>query len=238
LLLQAPVAALNAQPLDAGQSAVEAAMQSRLYYMGLGGVAMILAVVFDRVWRAGTPSRRMIVLVLATFAGLAIGAVSRDEARAFAERSMRNARLAHAAVAAVDALELPASPCHVVFLGIEPPPEWSLFVSMDGVVKALDPNLARVGRCWFHASYPTWFFVLPAPVAPGEAAPYAPLRLDGREVPWLRIGGATVAYLQASQDVDVAARTGMRFLRWNGSGFDDVSAEVAAGRITVDVRIP
>ena len=239
LLLQAPVAALNAQPLDAGQSAVEAAMQSRLYYMGMGGLAMILAVAFDRVWRGGRSLRRMIVVVLALFAGFAVGAISRDDARAFAERSTQNARLAHAAVAAVDALELPkSSSCHVVFFGIEPPPEWSVFVSMDGVVKALDTDLARVGHCWFHASYPTWFFLLPAPVAPAEADPYAPLRLNGHEIPWLRVGGATVAYLQESRQVDAQARMAMRFLRWNGSRFADVGADVAAGRIAVDVRIP
>ena len=239
LLLQAPVAALNAQPLDAGQSVVEAAMQSRLYYMGLGGVAMILAVVFDRVWRDGTPLRRASVVFFAMLAGLVVGAMSRDDARAFAERSTQNARLAHAAVAAVDALELPGSPCHVVFLGVEPPPEWSLFVSMDAVVKALDAHPALVDRCWFHADFPTWFFLQPRPVAAADALPYEPLRLDGREVPWLAVGNAATAYLSPPpRGIDAAARSRMRWLRWNGEGFDDVSDEVSAGRLPVRLDHP
>lgn len=239
LVLQAPVVALNAQPLDTGQSVIEAAMQSRLYYMGLGGVAMILAVVFDRVLRDATSLRRTSLIVFAIFAGFAVGAMSRDDARAFAERSTRNARLAHAAVSAVDAMVLPESPCHVVFLGIEPPPEWGVFVSMDAVVKALDTRPERVGRCWFHADFPTWFFLQPTPVAVADALPYEPLRLDGREVPWLAVGNATVAYLSPPRsDIDAAARARMRWLQWNGNGFDDVSDEVSAGRLPIRLDHP
>ena len=231
LLLQAPVAALNAQPLGAGQSVVEVAMQSRLYYMGVGGIAAILAIVFDRVWRVGASARRVAVAVLAACAGIAVAAVSREDARAFAERTARNARLAHAAVAAVDALDLPPPPCHVVFLDLDPPAEWSAYVSMDAVVKAIGRNHARSDRCWFHANYPTWFFLLPTPAAAADAAPYEALRLNGREVPWLAVGGATAAYLQAPRDVDAAARARMRWLRWNGERFDDVGADAARGRV-------
>jgi hypothetical protein len=41
-LLQAPIAMLNAAPLRADFSAVEAAMQSRLYYLGIAGAALLL----------------------------------------------------------------------------------------------------------------------------------------------------------------------------------------------------
>jgi hypothetical protein len=30
----------------------------------------------------------------------------------------------------------------------------------------------------------------------------------------------------------------MRFLRWNGMRFDDVGADVAAGRLLVELRVP
>jgi hypothetical protein len=237
-LLQAPVAALNAQPLGNVESAVEAAMQSRLYYLGIAGGALILAVMLDRARRSGAGVRWPALAAFVVFALVALGAESNEDAREFARRSSSNARMAHAAVAAVDALALPDAPCHIVFLGIEPPPEWGTFVSMDSVVKALDADASRVARCWFHANYPTWFFLLPTPVAVADAAPYPPLQLDGGEVPWLRVGTATFAYLQAPATVDADARARMRFLRWNGMRFDDVGADVAAGRLLAELRVP
>jgi hypothetical protein len=237
-LLQAPVAALNAQPLGVGESAVEAAMQSRLYYLGIAGAALILAVMLERVRRAGAGVRWPALVAFTAFALFALAGAAHQDARSFAQRSSHNARIAHAAVAAVDVLDLPAAPCHVVFLGIEPPPEWGVFVSMDSVVKALDADASRVARCWFHANYPTWFFLQPTPVDAAAAAPYPPLRLDGREVPWLRIGTATLAYLQAPVRSGADDRSHMRYLRWNGTRFDDVTADVAEGRLPAGIDGP
>jgi hypothetical protein len=237
-LLQAPVAALNARPLGVGESVVEAAMQSRLYYLGIAGVALILAVLLDRVQRTRVAWRWTALIAITTAALLALARVAHDDARAFAERSRRNAAVAHAAVDAVDALALPSAPCHVVFLGIEPPPEWGAFVSMDSVVKALDSDLARVDRCWFHANYPTWFYLVPASVDPSAALPYRPLQIDGHDVPWLHVGSATIAYLRAESAVGADERARMRYLRWNGARFDQVDADVAAGSPPVDVGSP
>jgi len=237
-LLQAPVAALNAQPLGIGESSVEAVMQSRLYYLGVAGGALVLALLLDRAQRARAGLRWPVLATVVACALIALATATHRNAREFAQRSSQNARVAHAAVAAVDALALPSTPCHVVFLGIEPAPEWGVFVSMDGVVKALDADLARVGRCWFHANYPTWFFLLPTSIAASDAMPYVPLRLEGRELPWLRIGTATAAYLQSPGAIDADARARMRFLRWNGTGFDDASADVVAGRVAADLRVP
>lgn len=226
-LLQAPVAALNAQPLDAGASAVEAAMQSRLYYLGIAGGALVLATLLDRAGRARSAVHGHVLAAVAACAVVAFGATARRDAQAFAERSAQNAAVAHAAVDAVDALALPAAPCHVVFLGVEPAPEWSVYVSMDSVVKALDADLARVAPCWFHANYPTWFYLMPAPLDAAAALPYRPLQAGGREVPWLRVGDAVAAYLAAPPEVDADARARMRYLRWNGTRFELVDAAVA-----------
>lgn len=227
-LLQAPVAALNAHPLGSGESAIEAAMQSRLYYLGIAGGALILATLLDRARRVRIAAYGPGLAAIAVCALVALGATARRDAQAFAEGSVRNAAVAHAAVDAVDALALPAAPCHVVFLGIEPAPEWSVYVSMDSVVKALDADLARVAPCWFHANYPTWFFLMPASVDASAALPYRPLQADGRDVPWLRVGGATIAYLDEPSVIDADARARMRYLRWNGRGFDEVGADAAA----------
>jgi hypothetical protein len=225
-LLQAPVAALNAHPLGTGESAIEAAMQSRLYYLGIAGGAIVLATALDRAWRTRFAAYGPLLGAIAAGVLVAFGVTARRDAQAFTEGSVRNAAVAHAAVDAVDALALPTTPCHVVFLGIDPAPEWSVYVSMDSVVKALDADLARVAPCWFHANYPTWFFLMPASVDASAALPYRPLQDEGRTVPWLHVGGATIAYLDAHVAADADARA--RYLRWNGRGFDEVGADAAA----------
>ena len=235
-LLQAPVAALNAHALGTGESAIEAAMQSRLYYLGIAGGAIVLATVLDRASRTRIAAYGPLLGVIAVGVLVAFGANARRGAQAFAEGSVRNAAVAHAAVGAVDALALPPAPCHVMFLGIEPAPEWGVFVSMDSVVKALDADLARVAPCWFHANYPTWFFLMPASVDAPAALPYHPLQADGRDVPWLRVGGATIAYLDAQAASDADADKRMRYLRWNGRGFDEVGADLAAPPAVSGVR--
>ena len=226
-LLQAPVAALNAHPLDAGESAIEAAMQSRLYYLGIVGAAMLFAAVLDRAWRTHSRIPGSLLAIASAGVLVAFGAAAHRDAREFAERSVRNAAVAHAAIAAIDTTVLPQAPCHVVFMGLEPAPEWGVFVSMDSVVKALDADLARVAPCWFHANYPTWFFLMPAPVDASAASPYQPLHTDGRDVPWLRVGDAVAAYLEAPPELDADARARMRYLRWNGTRFEQVDAAVA-----------
>ncbi|GAA0705084.1 hypothetical protein [Dokdonella soli] len=235
-LLQAPVAALNAAPLRADMSVIEAAMQSRLYYLGISGAAIALAALLAPVWDTSSTRWRIAIFVPLAFAAAALGSISHADARAFAKRSMQISTVARAAVAAVGELDLPTSRCHVVFLGIDPPPEWSIYVSMDSIVKALSPDLARVGHCYFHADYVTYFHLLAAPVDTGDAAPYRPLEIDGRIVPPRRIGGLLIDYLSPPPQVDPRELASMRFLRYRDGRFDDVSADVVAGRLAVRLR--
>jgi hypothetical protein len=231
-LLQAPVAALNAQPLSADFSAIEAAMQSRLYYLGLAGSVMLLAVLLERIAEVRSVLPRVAVFSVLALAIAACAFVVHMEARQFAERSTRIAEVAHAAVAAVDALDLPPTACHVVFLGVQPAPEWSEYVSMDSVIKALDPDLARVAHCWFHAEYVTYFHLMPASVEAADAEPWHPLTSSGAAVPWLRVGNVGIAYMQAPEHFETSDVARMRFLRYRDGRFEPADADVAAGRLT------
>jgi hypothetical protein len=230
-LLQAPVAALNAAPLEAGASAVEVAMQSRLYYLGGAGLAILCGALLGRVWRMPwAPSRVLaLALVLPLIATCALA--SHRMADAFALRSVEIARVAHAAVDGVAALDLPSTPCHVVLLGVVQAPEWGGYVSMDSALKALAPDPARVAHCWFHAEDMTWFHLLAAPVAVDDAAPFEPLEQDGVRLPWRDVGGVVIAYLQARQPFDAAGLARMRFLRWHAGRFEQVGPEVFGGRV-------
>lgn len=232
-VLQAPVAALNARPLSVDMSPIEAAMQSRLYYVALAGAAMLLASVLAVPWRAVAPRWR-IAASLALLAGVIVfGAFSHKDARKFARRSMQISTTARAAVAAVHGMDLPVERCHVVFLAVDPPSEWSVFVSMDSVVKALSPDLGRIAHCYFHTTYPTWIHLVTAPRIVADAAPWAPLQVDGAVLPSRRIGGLEIVSVLPPARETVWNPATVRFLRFDGSRFEDVTAEVAAGEIPV-----
>lgn len=235
-LLQAPVAALNGAPLSADVSAIETAMQSRLYYLGIAGLVVALAATLASIWAASTLRWRASVFAPLALAVIVVAWVSHQSADAFAQRSVEIAAVARAAVAAVERLDLPKSRCHVVFLGVEPAPEWSLYVSMDSIIKALSPDLGQVKHCYFHADYVTYFHLLAGPVDPAEAAPYRPLEIDGKAIESRRIGDLVIDYLSPPAHFDARELALMQFLRYRDGQFDDVSADVASGRLPVALR--
>ena len=167
---------------------------------------------------------------------IAFACVSHQSARAFAQRSVEISAVARTAVAAVEQLNLPASHCQVAFLGVEPAPEWSVYVSMDSIIKALSPRLDRVKHCTFHTDYVTYFYLLAAPVEAADAAPYRPLAINGKAISPRRIGEVVIDYLSPPGRIDARELAPMRFLRYRDGRFDDVSAEVVSGRLPVTLR--
>jgi len=233
-LLQAPVSVWTAAPVRTDVSAIETAMQSRLYYLGIAGIAMMLGGVFGTLHeRAGRQLRFAMSFSLAC-AAVAFAVAAHLAAHAFATRSVANSAIAREAVAAVAGLELPPERCHVAFLDMEFPSEWSIFVSADSIVKALAPDLNRVKHCWFHSNSPIYFQA--APTEPADALPFRPLEVDGKPAPWRTIGGLVIAYLAAPENTDPRDMGRMIFLRYHEHRFEDVSAEVAAGRIALHLQ--
>ena len=172
---------------------------------------------------------------------LALGAsvfgwVSHESAAEYASRSSLPKTMAEAAAAAVDKLDLPTTHCHVVLLGADPPVEWSIYVSMDAVVKALSANLNAVDRCFIHSDYVTYFNLMGGSVSPTDAAPYLPHEVSGVPIPWLHVGDAVIAYLDPPHRSDVETTRGMLFLRYEDGAFRDVTTDVAEGRMPVDLR--
>jgi hypothetical protein len=165
-----------------------------------------------------------------------LGWVSRESAIDYASRTTLPKTMAEAAAAAVDRLDLPTTHCHVVLLGADPPVEWSIYVSMDAVVKALSANLNAVGRCFIHSDYVTYFNLMDGTATPADAAPYEPHEASGSPVPWLRVGDAVIAYLDPPPRSEGETVRGMRFLRYDGGVFRDVTADVADGTMHVELR--
>jgi hypothetical protein len=239
-LLQAPVAALNLAPLVADISAVEVAMQSRLYYLSIVGVVIFFAVVLGaasgrlqvEVLRLRAAIALSLILIVATF-----GSAAYRTTTDYGLRSSEIGQLAHTAVASIAGVNLPAQNCHVYFLDVQPPPEWSIYVSMDAIVKALEPDLNRVQDCLFHNEYPTYFyFVRHGHLDPSNSLPFRPLKVNGAIVPWLHVGGLDIVYLSPPPKVDSTNAGGAKFLAYENGGFRDVTFEIVSGRREVHFR--
>lgn len=228
IFVQAPIAAF-ASPLGTGMSAIEAGMQSRLYYLQLLGAAIILAPVLGYVYtcRRNWVRRSMtagLVVALTVFA-----TASYQDASAFAQRSSAIAVPARAAVAAVAPMTSPNAACHVAFLDYAPPPEWDVFVSMDAVVKALTPDLRRVRYCWFYSDVKTWVHLQAAPVAIADAQPFAPAVKGAQPIAWRRLGKLVFAYLAPLASTQHPNVSQMRFLQFRNGKIVDVTADAIAG---------
>ncbi|RYD14675.1 MAG: hypothetical protein EOP90_12020 [Lysobacteraceae bacterium] len=236
MLLQAPVAALNAAPLSASESAVQSAMQSRLYYLGLVGLAALGGALLDWIWRARANHARVLALGAAVPLLAAWAVASHVQADSFARRSVEIARVAHAASERVAALDLRSEHCHVIVHGLGQPPEWGGYVSVDSVLKALAPEPGRIAHCWFHGGQPTWFHLLAAPVDDRDAKPFEPLTLDGVRLPWREVGGVVIAYLDARQPIDDAMLQQMRVLRLDDARVVEPAPTPVAGDAPAPAR--
>jgi hypothetical protein len=235
-ILQAPIAALNAAPLSAGASAVEAAMQSRLYYFSIGGLAMLFAGGLGRVWPSARVPRTALSVVL-TSCVIAFGWVSHGTAVAFAATTAASRPIAESIANAIDHAPSAGERCRVVVLGVQPPPEWSIYVSTDSIAKALTTDVDRVGRCFIESDYATYFNLMRGDAEPADAMPYTPRSASGRPIPWLRIGEITTAYLDPpTSSLDATTLAGIVFLRYENGAFVDATADVAAGRVPVTLR--
>jgi hypothetical protein len=235
-VVQAPIAAMNATPLGADASAVETAMQSRLYYVSIGGLAMLFAAGLGRLWTSGRIARAVLVggpaVCVAAFAW-----ASHDLAVQFAQTTAASRPLAEEIAAAVErAAPMNGGRCRIVVLGVAPPPEWSIYVSIDSVAKALATDVDRVGRCFVEADYVTYFNLVRGDANPADAMPYTPRSASGRPIPWLRIGAMTSAYLDPPATTDATTLAGIAFLRFENGAFVDVTDDVASGRIPAALR--
>jgi len=208
-LLQAPIARLNAAALSSDITAVEAAMQSRLYFLSLVGLSLVLAGTLQFIHRAGikrlvlTASGSVFIMLLVFVPA------SYHHAADFARQSRDNVRLAHAALDAVLNLDFPAQSCHLMFTGVEPPPDWSIYVSMDSIIKALHPRLSEIDHCFFHTDYPTYYHFLDRDHARINSDPFKPRSVNGISLPRRTIGQLTLVHLDDPGSLNQAQRASL-----------------------------
>jgi hypothetical protein len=199
-LLQAPIVRLNALELTAEISAVEAAMQSRLFFMSLVGLVVLVALGIDRILNRGSSLRQLALLIAGISVLTLLAGGSHQQARSYAETSHQNAELARQAMVIARAYDWPETlPCHLVIEGAELPSEWDVFVSMDSIIKALYPDLQAIDHCFIHADYPTFFHLIGSDHANADASPLAPRLHEGETLARRTIGGFTIVYLDGPE---------------------------------------
>ncbi len=208
-LLQAPVARLNAAALSADATAVEAAMQSRLYFMSLVGLSLLLASALAFIVHIRSNILTMAAGMATLILLLVFAITSYRHAAEFAQQSRANARLAHKAVNTVLQLDLPTQQCQLLLAGAEPPADWSIYVSMDSIVKALHPRLDQIDHCFIHAEYPTFYHFVHADHADVDSYPFGPRISNGQALPRRTVGHLTVVHLQDPEDLSVVQREGI-----------------------------
>jgi len=199
-LLQAPIVRLNALDLTSDISAVEAAMQSRLFFMSLAGLVILLALGIDRILNRGSAIQQLALMITACSVTALLAGGSHQQAGAFADTSRANAELARQAMAIARAYDWPETlPCHLIIEGAELPSEWDVFVSMDSIIKALYPDLQAIDHCFIHADYPTFFHLIGSDHANADASPLAPRLHEGETLARRTIGGYTIVYLDGPE---------------------------------------
>lgn len=234
IIVQAPIAAF-ATPLNDGFSAIEAGMQSRLYYLEIAGATMIAAALLEPFWRSQEKIKYAFAAAL-TIVVPTIAWASHEDATEYSKRSIEISAVARSAVAAIEPLPLSSSPCHIVFLGYAPPPEWSIVVSMDSIVKALVPDIKKVKHCWIHSDVRTSFHLQAAPTVYEDAAPFTPAVIDGRVAPWHPAGKLVFAYLSKLNDSALRGNPNATFFMYRNNAFQNVTQDVAAGEFSFELK--
>lgn len=227
-VVQAPIAVLNAIPVSATMSAVEYAMQARLYYMPAAALAMLVALLIERAGLTGSTSlARSIVLVAAAILACAAAWQSHRVATAHGIRSAEIAGPARAVVDWVERHALPDAPCRVVVIGYQPPPEWAMVTPIDSVVKALTRDIDRVSGCLFAHEQRTYIHQFArGRVDAASMHPWTPRRHEGIEQPPLLIGGLVVAYLEPPTSLSDDDQATMQFLSIEHGTVVDISESV------------
>jgi hypothetical protein len=211
-------------------SAVEAAMQSRLYYLQTAGVVMLGAAVVEPLLGGMRHIPRSVAGMAAALLVLTFASKSHGEARSFAERSWEISAVARAAVAAAESIVADAANCHLVFSGYAPAPEWGVYVSMDSILKAIGSDSPRVRSCWIASDSPTFFHLQPEIFSPADALPWK------TSLPWRRVGRMTYAYVDFPEGASPGDIAGAHFLQYVDNRFDDITPDVLTGKTTPRIR--
>lgn len=234
-IVQAPGLDMMQFAIARGTGAFDVVYKMRFFYVGALGIAMLAAVAIDAALQR-VAARRVLAVALSLLVAVYAVAAHRLAAqlRNFSNGAPR--ALAEGAAQAVERLALDGkAPCHVFLLGAaDTHGEWPGFA--DSIVKAVVPSARRVFDCTFQADAAPWMHNLPAATPLERYAPLSPLAENGKAVRTLTIGGLAFRYFNLLPGTDAASVPGARYLAWNGSGFDDVTGDVVAGRRAVAFR--
>lgn len=234
-LVQAPGLDMMQFAIAPDTGAFDVVYKMRFFYIGALGAAMLAALAIDAAARNAASRYVLAAALPIVIAVYAVGAYRLcAQLRDFANGTPK--QLAEGAARVIDRLALDDdAPCHVFLLGAtDPHGAWPGFT--DSIVKAVATSPRRIFGCTFQADVTPWMHNLPKAMPVARFAPLMPLAENGRLVRTLELGNLAFRYFNLSPDIDPASVPGAHYLAWNGTAFDDVTADVVAGRRAVQFR--
>jgi hypothetical protein len=230
---QAPVVYLSMHDFTADKFWFDVVGESRLYYLSLAGLVTGLMLLTTAPVGAAVHSGRTRATNLAVAAGSALllaawVPASHALAHDFARRTREQTAPLQAAQAAIAQLALPQRHCQIYLL--DAGSIWGLDINADATIKATSPSPARLEHCLVSTERTPWgSFFRNGSVGPADYAPLRVLNYQGKPIPWIRVGGLEVAYLNLDADIDARTIEGAFFLEYRNGAFVDVSAQVRDG---------
>ena len=216
-----------------------AAQYSRLFYLPLCGVAIAAVVAVERIAQCCAESMRRPALLLAGSAAVLLACAwataAHDLADGYRRKTLAHRPVVAAAIEAVAAAELPSSHCRLFLIGVGMRDSGYMLKAMpDAVIKALARDERRVEHCLIQTEQTSWEnLVGGARLTPERALPMRPLQGRDGSVPWIDVGGLQIVYLNLFPDIDARCLADAVFLRRNGARFEDATAAVRDGSISV-----
>jgi len=229
---QAPVVYLSMHDFTADKFWFDVVGESRLYHLSLAGLVIGLMLLTNVPAPAAHGGRAAMVNAVVA-SGLALMLVawvpdSHALARDYARRTREQIAPLQSAQSAIASLALPPRHCQIYLL--DAGSIWGLDINADATIKATSPSPERLEHCLVSTERTPWgSFFRSGSVGPADYAPLRVLNYQGKPIPWIRVGGLEVAYLNLDADIDARAIDGAFFLEYRDGAFVDVSAQVRSG---------
>ena len=230
---QAPVVYLSMHDFTADKFWFDVVGESRLYHLSLAGLVTALMLLTTAPAAAVARTNRTGATSLAAVAGLVLllaawVPASHAVAHDFARRTREQIAPLQAAQAAIAQLALPPRHCQIYLLNAGS--IWGFDINVDATIKASSPSPERLEHCLLATERTPWgSFFRNGSVGPEDYAPLRVLNYQGKPIPWIRVGGLEVAYLDLDADIDARSIDGAFFLEYRNGAFVDVSAQVRDG---------
>ena len=228
-LLQWPLLAHFGVRLDEDGTAIDTVMNARFFYTSLAGSIMALAALLAPL--ANSRPAKCWLAILSVALLVPWFAASQNLARSQRIETRHVEQLVTAANAAIARFDVPSKGCQFYLLDTN---VWSFGWISDEAIKATTPDLPRIAHCLVQTEHTPWYHLaIMDSLDIEDLRPMRPRDELTQLATFQLLGKARFLFLNLDARTRVPADSRAKFLSWDGHAFEDVTADVLAGR-----RIP